>query len=271
MSEIPSDLIDDAKAAGCRFSKLERGDCIDTQTINFTKKQLANFLVLRDARAKSSVVSDGIFEDWWNNSKHGSATLTDLNRMTVSGWGDILKEAYQQGKADASKQAQLIVYEVLDSPRHTWQSVTKEHYDNYANDEGKKRIVYIPLTQSTEVANALEMAAVVTWINCMNYMKKHMIPAMQDTELNKFVSDIRNLITTQPTQSATPSAPIEARQSYADGLEAAVNICESLSDKYHNRRDENEAYSHISGGCDFCADAIKALIPSTQAPKESEG
>ncbi|MDD4971868.1 MAG: hypothetical protein PHT07_20780 [Paludibacter sp.] len=55
---------------------------------------------------------------------------------------------------------------------------------------------------------------------------------------------------------STPPQP----QSVKDALEKAVELCDSLSNTYHNRREENDAYSHVSGGCDFCADAIRALI-----------
>ncbi len=78
--------------------------------------------------------------------------------------------------------------------------------------------------------------------------------------------------TEEPT--AAPSAPIEAQKSYTDGLETAEKIADTAFDSLQeprggwNLKDSVEAqYSGFQEAAKEIAAKIRALIPSTQAPK----
>ncbi len=165
------------------------------------------------------------------------------------------------------------IYEV-NSRQYGWVSTSKESFE--ITDETYRRIVYLSPQQSTDAANALEIAAKACDELGKSYgdrgYKAH--PRSSDGIYDKCKAGkeasllcaerVRNLITTQPTQSAAPSAPIEAQ----------LNVINALMDC----KTDYEYLAGLDIGHIKClkewltirANLIGQLIQYTQAPKESE-
>ncbi len=183
MSSIPSDLLEDAKAAGFLHDDHE---IVNTGLYII----LAKFASLRDARAKSSVGSDDL-----KGACQKLIEVFDSGNKTLLGTaiGDI--RFVLKYKADANKQAQPKFYarkgEVAISTPYlmiTAQNIKDDVYDTP---------LYTELPQPTNATNALGMAAGVVR-DAENMWGDDFTKKYGDITAEQA---IRNLITTQPTLS----------------------------------------------------------------------
>ncbi|MES1989259.1 MAG: hypothetical protein V4440_14740 [Pseudomonadota bacterium] len=340
--QIDKTIIDDAKAAGLFNFKGE-------SCWHGSLKDIIKFATLRDARAKSSVVSDDreAFEALMIkmlgkgvnlNREYEMIGENDSTSIYRSDDIENMWQGFRLGrKADASKQAQSTIKTkpmVWTKDNDSWNEsecgfhinfdkdeivgrqyqvawgeddyeyfATLEDAKNWCQEHLEDWINSVAITsplQSTEVANALEIAAKACDELGKSYgdrgYKAH--PRSSDGIYDKCKSGkeasllcaerVRNLITAQPTQSTAPSAAIEAQQrgwlveNGKQGNELRYRTIEQGSviwtdDHMKAIRFARRADAELFAEEDMDAWRIvehmwsDALIPSTQAPKESEG